>query len=471
MDKKDIFKHLKAHYNYVVDKKYNILFVALQGSQNYNLDDEESDVDSIAAVLPSYDDLVLGNVIKSTTLILPNNEHIDIIDIRNLIEQWKKQNTHFLQILFTDYKIINREYREYINAFFEMNEDIANINRYRLYKNIFGIIKSCYNSAFEIIEDTNSFAYYDRTLYIYKGKPLSHLIRLSVLWDNLYLNHYTYRDAIKQFSDSTRQLIMNIKRERIPCMEAFNYGREYANNITKSSCAIKENYNHSNMQTINNMYLILKTIINEFIKNTLNIKSKKLNISKYDNIFVTADTHFGHVNILKYENRSSYLNVNNIKEHDQKLINNWNELVTDKDLVIILGDFSFYKGIQTMNILDQLKGDKLLIEGNHDCIYLENKIFDKTKFVGIYDYLEIKYKNQNICLMHYPIAHFKHMDKEVNPYVMIHGHIHSNAYQVPPRTFNAGVDINDYKPVKLDDAIKYALKNQNGITNKPVTFL
>ena len=47
---------------------------------------------------------------------MPNNEHIDIIDIRNLIEQWKKQNTHFLQILFTDYKIINREYRESINV-------------------------------------------------------------------------------------------------------------------------------------------------------------------------------------------------------------------------------------------------------------------------------------------------------------------------------------------------------------------
>jgi calcineurin-like phosphoesterase family protein len=471
MGKKDIFKHLKAHYNYVVDKKYNILFVALQGSQNYNLDDEESDVDSIVAVLPSYDDLILGNVIKSTTLILPNNEHVDIIDIRNLIEQWKKQNTHFLQILFTDYKIINKDYKEYINTFFEMNEDIANINRYRLYKNIFGIIKSCYNSAFEIIEDTNSFSYYDRTLYMYKGKPLSHLIRLSILWDNLYLNHYTYKDAIKQFSASTRKLIIDIKREKIPCMKAFNYGKEYANNITKSSCTIKENYNHNNIQTINNMYLILKTIINEFIKKTLNIKSKKLDISKYNNVFVTADTHFGHVNILKYENRSFYLNVNNIEEHDQKLIDNWNKLVTNKDLVIILGDFSFYKAIKTMDILDHLNGDKLLIEGNHDCIYLENKIFDKTKFIGIYDYLEIKYKGQNICLMHYPISDFKHMNKTTNSYILIHGHIHSLPRAIPRHGFNAGVDVNQYKPIKIEQAIKYALKNENGIINKPVTFL
>ena len=34
MDKKDIFKHLKANYNYVVDKKYNILLVILKFKHN-----------------------------------------------------------------------------------------------------------------------------------------------------------------------------------------------------------------------------------------------------------------------------------------------------------------------------------------------------------------------------------------------------------------------------------------------------
>lgn len=359
MDKKDIFKHLKVHYNYVVDKKYNILFIALQGSQNYNLDDENSNVDSIAVVLPNYDDIVLGNVIKSTTLILPNNEHIDIIDIRNIIEQWKNQNTHFLQILFTDYKILNKQYKEHIDIFFKMNEDIAKIN----------------------------------------------------------------------------------------------------NDIMSKECDLNNN------DIINNMYYVLKTIINKFVKNALDIKFKKLDLTSYKDIYVTSDTHFGHINILKYEDRNLYMNVNTIEEHDAKLIENWNNIVTNKDLVIILGDFSFYKAIQTMNILDQLNGDKLLIKGNHDCIYLENKIFDKMKFIGIYDYLEISYKKQKICLMHYPIMDFKHMHKEVNPYILIHGHIHKMFCNLPKHAFNAGVDVNNYYPVKLEKAIEKALDNKHGRFN------
>lgn len=454
MDKKDIFKHLKVHYNYVVDKKYNILFIALQGSQNYNLDDENSDVDSIAVVLPNYDDIVLGNVIKSTTLILPNNEHIDIIDIRSLLEQWKKQNTHFLQILFTDYKILNKQYKEHIDIFFKMNEDIVNINKYRLYKNILGIATSCYNLFLKNINNPN---------HLYKGKPLSHLIRLNVLWDNLYFKHFKYKDAIKQFPDPLKELIINIKRERISYEDAIKYNQQYIskinNNIIDKECDLNNN------DTINNMYYVLKTIINEFVKNTLDIKFKKLDLTSYKDIYVTSDTHFGHINILKYEDRNLYMNVNTIEEHDAKLIENWNSIVTNKDLVIILGDFSFYKAVQTMNILDQLNGDKLLIEGNHDCIYLENKIFDKMKFVGIYDYLEISYKKQKICLMHYPIMDFKHMHKETNPYILIHGHIHKMFCNLPKHAFNAGVDVNNYYPVKLEKAIEKALDNKQGRFN------
>ena len=144
MDRILIFKHLKGHYNKLKAEGYNILFVALQGSQNYELDTENSDVDSIAIIIPSLDDICNNKKPISTTIVLDNNEHIDVKDIREIEHQFVKQNTHYLQILFTEYKIVNKQYREYINALYDMNENITHINRKLLIQNILGIANQCF---------------------------------------------------------------------------------------------------------------------------------------------------------------------------------------------------------------------------------------------------------------------------------------------------------------------------------------
>ena len=81
--------------------------VFLQGSQNYNLQYEDSDIDTKAIILPKFNDFVLNNKPVSTTLILESNEHIDLKDIRLMFECFKKQNINFIEILFTEYYILN----------------------------------------------------------------------------------------------------------------------------------------------------------------------------------------------------------------------------------------------------------------------------------------------------------------------------------------------------------------------------
>lgn len=65
---------------------YEVMAVFLQGSQNYGLDYEGSDIDTKAIVLPEFRDMVTGVQPVSTTYILPSEEHIDIKDIRMMFD-------------------------------------------------------------------------------------------------------------------------------------------------------------------------------------------------------------------------------------------------------------------------------------------------------------------------------------------------------------------------------------------------
>lgn len=56
-----IMARLQEHYNYLIEKGHEVVALMLQGSQNYDLDiyteEYQSDIDSKAIILPSFEDL------------------------------------------------------------------------------------------------------------------------------------------------------------------------------------------------------------------------------------------------------------------------------------------------------------------------------------------------------------------------------------------------------------------------------
>lgn len=162
-------------------------------------------------------------------------------------------------------------------------------------------------------------------------------------------------------------------------------------------------------------------------------------------VFVTSDLHFGHKNIIGYENRP----FKDVEEMDSKLIENWNNRVTDEDTVYVLGDFSWYRGEKTNEILKQLNGKKILIRGNHDKNFLDDKKFDMSLFEEICNYKVIKENGVHYVLFHYPIAEF---DGKNNGYIHLYGHIHSMNLELEKQlkdSFNVGIDRNGYCPVQI----------------------
>lgn len=117
--------------------------------------------------------------------------------------------------------------------------------------------------------------------------------------------------------------------------------------------------------------------------------------------YYIADTHFGHANIIRFDERP----FKDTLEMEQTLIKNWNERVTKDDVVYILGDFCWGTEKDWLRILDKLNGAKVLIKGNHD---LKNPSATlKSKFRQICDYKEITDHRRRIIMSHYPLMFYR----------------------------------------------------------------
>lgn len=126
--KEEVFKRVIQHYGKTRELGYDIVGVFLQGSWNYNLGYDGSDVDTKAIVLPSFEDFCKAKNPISHTHVLENNEHLDLKDIRIMLPIFKKQNMNFIEILFTKYKFLNPEYEELFKPVLEAREAIARYN-------------------------------------------------------------------------------------------------------------------------------------------------------------------------------------------------------------------------------------------------------------------------------------------------------------------------------------------------------
>ena len=178
---KRIFDRLKSDFDYVTSLGYKVLGVFLQGSQNYNLDYEGSDIDTKAIVVPSFEDFVLNKKPASTTLILPSNEHVDVKDIRLMHECFRKQNINFIEILFTKYRYMNPDYEALYQPMFDNNEKISHYHNYAAVNCIAGMVYEKHKAMehpYPTLKDKIE-------KYGYDNKQLHHILRCEE-----FLNRY-----------------------------------------------------------------------------------------------------------------------------------------------------------------------------------------------------------------------------------------------------------------------------------------
>lgn len=180
-------------------------------------------------------------------------------------------------------------------------------------------------------------------------------------------------------------------------------------------------------------------------------------------IFFTSDLHFNHNREFIYKSRG----FENIEDMNNKIVENWNNIVTNDDTVYVLGDLmlgganGLDKGI---GLVSQLNGEIHIVIGNHDTDNRINalKELPNVKSVLYADFL--KYNGYKFFLTHYPSIS-GNLEKETLKQVTINlfGHTHqtTNFYMDYTFMYHVGVDSHDCKPVSIDDVINDLKNNFN----------
>lgn len=262
MDREEyIFKGLIRHIE-EFEKQYpnlEMFVLVLQGSQNYGLDlyteEYKSDIDTKCIVIPSLKDIVMNKKPISTTHICPNNEHIDIKDIRLYFDNFKKQNINFVEILFSKYYIVNPKYRDLWEQLVADRELVAHYNYNQTLRCIAGMSmekKKALCHPYPTLKDKIE-------KYGYDGKQLHHIIRMNDFM-YAYTHNNSYDECLKFLPH--KNLMMKAKLSKFSLEEALKIS-EFFDNSTKE---MKDLYLKDPEEIDENAVKILYNIQYEAIK-------------------------------------------------------------------------------------------------------------------------------------------------------------------------------------------------------------
>lgn len=195
--------------------KERIVALVLQGSQNYGLDDAESDVDTKLLLVPTLDEVIFNKKPVSTTHVRENDEHIDAKDIRLYWQCFRKGNPNFVEVLFTDYYIVNPMYADLWEEMRNERELVARVNPLVAAKAMMGMVQE----KFHAMEHRYPSRAHIVDKFLYDPKQLQHLIRMSWFLETYVYDECYYKDILTlghpfNGQENFRKWLLDIKRGR-----------------------------------------------------------------------------------------------------------------------------------------------------------------------------------------------------------------------------------------------------------------
>lgn len=182
----EILAHIEEETGF---DSHRILYLGLYGSQNYSMDSPKSDIDCECFIFPSHDDIVYARPLYSKLIHTPYGT-CHIKDIRAMFNELRKSSPNILEILYTPYAIINKNYEFLIHQITDtFFVHIASLSKFKLLKGLEGLL----NRYSDDLEDpkylANAMRIYDMILGVLKEDPYDILITPD---DYMYLTRIKY---------------------------------------------------------------------------------------------------------------------------------------------------------------------------------------------------------------------------------------------------------------------------------------
>ena len=250
MKKEDNIKDILNHYKKVLEMQgYTVIYVALYGSQNYNVDDGQSDIDAKAIVLPTLSQIIHRQPVSA--VLETEYGAVDYKDIITFNDVIRKGNFSYIEAIQSQYRI----------------GDIETIDR--LFGNIPVNLKSIVGGMLEKRKAlTHKYPSKVKEFEQFNCDPKQyhHIVRLAdILMYNL--EHKTNLSYLT-YDDEDRQLMIDIKRRLIQSLEATEAAADAY--IEAARCALNAVYPNYKYEPYDNT-----EAVDNYIEEQLRIQLQK----------------------------------------------------------------------------------------------------------------------------------------------------------------------------------------------------
>lgn len=202
MSKEEIFKTLNNYKKQIESKGLVVYAIMLKGSQNYNLDDEESDIDADVILIPQLHEIDKARCTHKFTF---DNGEVVCHDIYSFCEIVAKGNPQWIEVCHTEYKI---------------GGDLSFLKDYKINPSALKGMAYEKVKAFDHLFPSREHIV---KKFGYDPKQLHHIIRLY----DLLLNDV----AIYKYNDKDREEMIAIKRGLYDIDKANEVKNEYMQKI------------------------------------------------------------------------------------------------------------------------------------------------------------------------------------------------------------------------------------------------
>lgn len=264
MNMEQFKRHCEAAQKAFTDGSYIWFGTFLYGSQNYGLDTEESDVDTVSLYIPTLKTMAgeRGGKLLSIEKIFDSNDesvkdHMVLKDIRLWIKELSKGSPNAIELVYTFYKEINKD-------FYTAWRHLVGHNLFRI--NPQGTIKALVGMVWTNLKKVAYPRDYNErdSAAGYNVKAFSESIRFIYALFSYCNPTSNYAWAFTPRQDVVRKFILEAKKGEIERERAMGWVRVFRDVL------IDQSYLQAPIMSLENGFQILNRWIEDLFEDTLN---------------------------------------------------------------------------------------------------------------------------------------------------------------------------------------------------------